>query len=173
MVRELHSHHVEVQRFACEQSFASSVPVVELYEVPSIELGTHKLLLHRSFRLPRRVEGEPVVLVVEARDLALHPKVEILVRELGLKDLVDLLGVGDLLLDDLVLVLRDLLGDQRADDLPPVLFELVRRKVVLEEPLVRAPFVGRLLARNASLLRLPLRGGLENLRRKLSPVDKR
>ena len=46
-------------------------------------------------------------------------------------------------LDIQVLVVRDLLGDQRGEDLPPDLHQFVRGKVVLQHPFVRAALMTR------------------------------
>ena len=97
VVGHLHPLDVEIERLAGEQALAPAVPVVELDEVLGVELGAHQLLLHRPLGLARGVEREAVVLVVEARDLALHPEIELLVGELVVQELIDLLGVVDLL----------------------------------------------------------------------------
>ena len=51
-------------------------------------------------------------------------------------------GLLDLLLDVQVLVVRDLLGDQRAEDLPADLHQLARGQVALQHPVVGAALVG-------------------------------
>ena len=90
----------------------------------------------------RGVEGEAVVFVVEPRNLALHPQIKLFVGELVVEELVHFLRVLDLLLDIQVLVVGDLLSDQRGEDLPPDLHQLVRGKIVLEHPFVRAALIG-------------------------------
>ena len=133
---------IQIERLAGEQALAPAVPVVELDEVLGVQFGAHQLLLHRLLGLARGVEREAVVLVVEPRDLALHPEIEFFVGELVVQELIDLLGVLDLLLDIQILVMRDLFGDQRGEDLPPDLHQLVRGEVVLQHPVVGAALVG-------------------------------
>ena len=97
VVRHLHPLDVQIERLAGEQALAPAVPVVELHEILGVQFGAHQLLLHRPLGLARGVEGEPVVLVVEPRNLALHPQVEIFVGELVVEELIHLLRVRDLL----------------------------------------------------------------------------
>ena len=99
-------------------------------------------MFHGSLGSTRGLEGEAIVFVIEPRNLALHPQIKLFVGELVVEELVHFLRVLDLLLDIQVLVVCDLLSDQRRQDLPSDLHQLVRGKVVLEYPLVRATFIG-------------------------------
>ena len=146
-----------MQRLAGQQALMAGVPVVELDELGRVELGPHQLLLHRLLGLPGGVAGEAVVLVVEAGQVALHPVVEDGAGELVLQEGLDVLRLLHLGLDRLVVVVGDLLGDQRGDDLPADLRQLARGEVGLQRPLVGAPLVSRGARGDAGLvlLRMP------------------
>lgn len=47
----------------------------------------------------------------------------------------------DLLLNVFILMVSDLLGDQRTDYLPSDLYQLARSKVVLEHPVINTAFI--------------------------------
>jgi len=139
------------------------VPVVELDELGRVELWAHQLLFHRLLRLAGGVAGEAVVLVVQAGQVALHPGVEDGAGEFVLQEGLDILRLLHLRLDGQVVVVGDLLGDQRGDDLPSDLHQLARRKVRLERPLVGAPLVSRGARGDSCLVLLPVRLRPKNL----------
>ena len=138
---------VEMQRLARQQALVAGVPVVELDELRVVELGPHQLALHGLFGAPGGVAGEAVILIIEAGNLALHPVVELRVGELVLQEGLNVLRLLDLRLDVLILVIGDLLGDQRADDLPADRHQFARGEIGLVHPFVGAPLIGRGLAR--------------------------
>src|SRR6185295_4123305 len=88
------------------------------------------------------------------------------------EDLIHLLGVGDLLLEIQILVMSDLLGDQRGEDLPADLHQLVRGEVVLQEPVVRPALMPRRSRRHTGLVLLPSRNSPQNLGRNLAHLGK-
>ena len=155
VIRHLHPFDIQIKRFTREQAFAPAVPIVEFHKVLSVHFGAHQFLFHRPLGSTRGVEREAIVLVVEPRNLALHPQIKIFVGELVVEELVHFLCVLDLLLNIEVLVVRDLLRDQRGEYLPSVLHQLVRSEVVLEYPLVGPALVARPPRRHACLFLIP------------------
>ena len=93
----------------------------------------------------RNLDREPVVLVVQSCYLTLHPGIEVHIRALIFQEVFHCLRLLDLLLRQLILVIGDLLGDQRADDLPADLHQLTGSKVGLQHPLVGAVLAPRRL----------------------------
>ncbi len=142
VICHLQAFEIQIERFTGEQALAPAVPIVELDKVPGVHFGAHQLLFHGSLGSTRGLEGEAVVFVIESRNLALHPQIKLFVGELVVEELVHFLRVLDLLLDIQVLVVCDLLSDQRGEDLPSDLHQLVRGKIALEYPFVRATFIG-------------------------------
>ena len=168
VVGHLHPLDVEMQRLAGQQALVAGVPVVELDELGRVELGPHQLPLHRLLRPPGGVAGEAVVLVVEAGQVALHPAVEGRAGELVLQEGLDVLRLLHLGLDGLVVVVGDLLGDQRGDDLPADLRQLARGEVRLQHPFVGAALVSGGARGDARLVLLPARDDLRRCRRRSS-----
>src|SRR6266496_817056 len=124
--RQLEALQVEAQRLAGEQPSAPAVPIAELDELLVVELGAHDLVLERLLGPPGEIESDLVAVVVELRELPLHPGVQLFVGELLAQEGVDGLSVLDLALMVVVLVLDYLLAQQRRDDLAPVLLKLAR-----------------------------------------------
>ena len=79
-----------------------------------LEIGTYTGYSALSMAAGLPADGEIITC-----DIALHPKVQFLVGELVVEEPIYLFRVFDLLLDILVLVMRDLLGERRGEYLPP------------------------------------------------------
>src|SRR5215217_839681 len=77
VVGHLHPFDIELERLAGKQTLAPAIPVVELDEILRIHFRPHQLAFHGALRFASSVESETVVLVVETRDFALHPEIEL------------------------------------------------------------------------------------------------
>ncbi len=70
VIGHLHPLDVEIERLTAQQPFMTGVPVIELDELGRIEFRPHQFPLHRLLCLTGDIEGEAIVLIVEAGDLA-------------------------------------------------------------------------------------------------------
>ena len=138
VVGQLHALDVEVELLAGEQALLAG----EVAELEEGQVRVAQLVLQRALGLPGDVEGELEALAVERPHLALHPGVERLVGRLAgllvVEEVLDLLGVLDLLLVVLQLPLGDGLADLRGAQLLEDLGDLAGGEVALECPVLLA-----------------------------------
>src|SRR5262249_15468520 len=127
-VRHLHALDVLVELLAGEQALLAS----EVAELDVRETWVAELLLQRALGLARDVERELEGLAIEPLHLALHPRVEGLVRHLALEKRLDLLRLLDLHLVVVPLALRHRLAYLRSAQLLVELRELACGDVALE-----------------------------------------
>ena len=141
----------------------SAVPVVRLDVGCRVELGAHQLPFHGLLGLAGGVQGEAVVLVVQAGQLALHPAVEFLAGELGLQELEHFLGLADLGLGGGVFGAGRLFGEHGGEQLAAELAEFAGGEVGLQQPVVGAALIARRPGRHRALVLLPGREHPEDL----------
>src|SRR5262245_42480442 len=84
-IRDLHPVEVEMQLFACLQTFLSTIPIPKL---DPLRLRLAKLTAPGALDAFREIEGELIGRMVSRQQLSLHPAVKLRIREFALAQIV-------------------------------------------------------------------------------------